>query len=355
MLQFPGLGKKPPQGVVFDSDFGNTIDSVLALALLHGFDGKNEARVASVSVSKSNLRAAQLCDVVEKFYASATTGIAAQVFRGLPIGLSVEGKMPDDTPILTGTLTKTNSDGKPVYAPRIQTLNDTAIVEALIRNALTAQHDGNAVVVLAGPATNLVRALDLRGTKDLIARKVKFLSMVGGVLPSGQPDLYFTADIPAARRLFAEWPTPIVISGREIGTAVPFPASCIEKDFAYDPAHPIADAYRACKPMPYDAPTWDMAAVLYAVRPQEGYFKLSDPGTISVTGDGQVVHTSSADGRHRYLIFDPEQKERITKVYTELASAKPVAKVFRPPVQEKKDEDKDDEKQEDKKQDDKND
>ena len=47
--------------------------------------------------------------------------------------------------------------------------------------------------------------------------------------------------------------------------------------------------------MPYDAPTWAMAALLYAVRSQEGYFKLSEPGTISVHDDGRTKFTQSPD------------------------------------------------------------
>ena len=76
--------------------------------------------------------------------------------------------------------------------------------------------------------------------------------------------------------------------------------------------------------MPYDAGTWDMTSVLYAVRPKEGYFKLSEPGTINVLDDGRTRFTTSPGGKHRYLILDPAQKERIIKTYTEIASAKPV-------------------------------
>jgi hypothetical protein len=76
--------------------------------------------------------------------------------------------------------------------------------------------------------------------------------------------------------------------------------------------------------MPYDAPTWAMAALLYAVRAQEGYFKLSEPGTISVDNDGRTKFTQSPGGKHRCLILEPEQKDRVIKTYTEIASAKPV-------------------------------
>jgi hypothetical protein len=75
--------------------------------------------------------------------------------------------------------------------------------------------------------------------------------------------------------------------------------------------------------MPYDATTTAMAAVLYAARPDEGYFKLSEPGTISVLDDGRTKFTPSPEGKHRYLIFDPEKKDLVLKTYTEIVSAEP--------------------------------
>ena len=88
--------------------------------------------------------------------------------------------------------------------------------------------------------------------------------------------------------------------------------------------------------MPYDAPVWAMNSALYAIRPNEGYFKLSDMGTISVLADGRTKFAASANGKHRYLIFDPSQKERIVKAYTEIVSAKPVERPQRNFPQQKK-------------------
>src|ERR1035438_3659125 len=59
---------KPPVGIVFDADLGNTIDDALALAMLFGFQGKNESRVLSVSTTKSSLAAAIFADVLVRFY-----------------------------------------------------------------------------------------------------------------------------------------------------------------------------------------------------------------------------------------------------------------------------------------------
>ena len=317
-MQFPSQAK-PPVGIVFDCDMGNGVDDALALALLYGLDGKNEARVASVSVSKSNLKAAALSDAIARFYSGPFS-------RLLPIGMSTAGHMPEDTPMLTVPLSKKNAEGGPLLATTVKALTDTADPAPLIRNALTAQHDQNAIVVLVGPATNLVQVLALRGVKELIARKVRYLSVMGGAFPNGEPEFNIKGDIPSAKKLFAEWPTPIVASGVEVGDALLFPGSSIDKDFAWSPAHPVAEAYRAYKAMPYDTPTWDLTAVLYAVRPQEGYFKLSDLGTISVLDDGRTNFVPEAAGTHRYLIVDPAQTDRILKAYVELTSARPVVR-----------------------------
>lgn len=335
-MQFPGTGK-PPAGIIFDCDMGNSIDDALAMALLYGLDGKNEVRVVSVSVSKSNLKSAALCEAIGRFYSGAVSGAFNAAGRTLPVGMSTEGKMPEDTPMLTVPLAKKTPEGTPLYGHGIEHLNDTAETPALIRNAFTSQHDQNSIVVLTGPATNLARVLALPGVKELISRKVRYLSLMGGsFLPNADPEFNIKMDIAAAKRVFAEWPTPIVASPFEVGEALLFPAESIEKDFAWSPAHPVVDAYRAYKSMPYDAETWDMTAMLYAARPNEGYFKLSEPGTITVLDDGRTKFTSSAEGKHRYLILDQAQKDRIIKTYRELASAKPVPRAprFRRPVQQ---------------------
>jgi len=292
-MQFPGIAK-PSVGIVFDSAM-DRIDDVLALAMLHGFDGKEQARIAAIAVSSGDLRAAQFCDAVRLFYASATTGPAAMFMHGLPIGLS-EGKPAAESPIFTKT----------AYAGAIKSVNDTAEPATLIRNALMAQYDQNAAVVLSGPANDLARLLDMYGVKDWITRKVRLLCVA-------EPGIQ--ADAAAAEKVFAEWPTPIVTVGREIGEALLFPGDSIERDFAWTSArHPVVDAYRAYKPMPYDAPSWAMAAMLYAVHPNDGYFKLS------------------GSGQHRSLVLDPEQKERIVRTYIEMAGAKPVEKKKKKPA-----------------------
>ena len=340
---------KPPIGVVFDSAMGSSIDDALALALLFGLQGKNECRVISVSVTKCNLRAAAFADALVRFY----TGPPGP-FGGPPmaIGMSTAGLMPEDTPMLTVPLARQDPEGKPLYARGIAKLNETADTSALIRNAFTAQFDDNALVVLTGPATNLAKVLDLPGTKELIAKKVRLLTVDAGDFAGGSPDPHIKADVASARRLFAEWPTPIVAAGAEVGAALPFPCASLEKEFSWSPNHPVVDAYRAYHPLPFDSPSGAMVAGLYAVRPDTGYFRLSEAGTIQVLDDGQTRFQPSASGKHRYLIANLEQKDKILQAYIELASTKPVPRAPRfrgaqkKQADEKKDEKKDDKKQE---------
>ena len=325
-MQFGGQ-VKPPLGVVYDADLGNAIDGVLALAMLYGFQGKSESRVISVSVTKPSLNAAVFADMLVRFY----TGEPTQFFGPQPIGLALKGAHPEDTPIIQAVLERKTPEGKPAYGHAIAKINDTADPVAVIRNALSAQYDQNAVILLAGPATNLAALLDLPEGKDLIARKARYLVVSMGAFAQAASSPAAAADPDAARRVFVDWPTPIVAAGAEIGEALPFPAATLDTNFAWAPLHPVVDAYKGAKAMPYDAPSEAMAAALYAVRPQENYFRLSEPGTISVSEDGRTRFTAASSGKHRHLILDPAQKERILQAYAELASGKPVPRrAFRP-------------------------
>jgi purine nucleosidase len=320
-MQFFDRGK-PPVGVVFSTAMGSGIDDALALAILHALEGKNEARLAAIAVSRPNLHAAAVCDVIRSFYLSANTGPFAGFLRGLPIGLTGAGKLRDDTPMIAAVLAS--------HKTNVQKLTDTAEVAPLIRNALTAQYDQNALVVATGPLTDLARTLELHDMKPIIQQKVRLLAIAAGPRESTTG-----ADVAAARKVMAEWPTPIVTAGAEIGDALLYPGASIEKDFAWSPSHPLVEAYRAYRQMPYNAPTYAITPVIFAVREKEGYFKLSEPGTMTVADDGSTKLVPGAGGKHRSLVLDPDQKERILKAYVELASAKPVER--RPRVSKKQD------------------
>jgi hypothetical protein len=328
-MQF-GRGK-PSAGAFYDSGF-NTIDEVLAVGLLNGLQGKNDCRVAIVTMSRPNLAVCGYIDLVERYY----RGPAGNFAQVPPIGMRTAGSAGETSAAFTAPFAN-----NPKRVNKVKTVIDTGDPNTLFRNYLEAQYDQNAFFILAGPATNLASALDFRGMKDLITAKVKYLV-------AALPEHNLRADIPAARKVLAEWPTPVFVAGEDVGTALEFPGASIDKEFAaVNPESPFPEAYRAYKPMPYNAPSWALAATLYAARPKEGYFKVSDPGTLVIGDDGKPAFTASAQGKHQMLSADPAQKDKVLQAYVDLTSAKPVfPQRFRPPVA-------DDKKAEDKKADDK--
>src|SRR5204863_7737399 len=88
--------------------------------------------------------------------------------------------------------------------------------------------------------------------------------------------------------------------------ARPFPGRSIDEDFTWTANHPLVEAYKAAKPMPYDFASSTMAAVLYAAHPEQNYFTLSEP-----------------QGNQRRLMADASQKERIIQAYRQAVSVKP--------------------------------
>jgi inosine-uridine nucleoside N-ribohydrolase len=149
----------------------------------------------------------------------------------------------------------------------------------------------------------------------LAANKVKLLSVMGGDFGGGYPEYNIKTDIAAARKVAREWPTPIFWSGFELGRTIKYPAASIEHDFGPVGAHPVADAYRLYMKMPYDRETWDLTAVLYALRPDAGYFQLSPAGRVEVDEQGNTKFVEDAAGTQHYLIVDDLQRARIGEAF----------------------------------------
>lgn len=318
-LALPLLVAAQPARIIFDTDMGNDIDDALALAMLHALQSQGEAKLLAVTTTKDNPWAGVYVDLVNHFYGRGS----------IPIGTVRGGKTPKDSPMIRVPAERKSSDGTFVYPRHLKTGAEAPEATAVLRQVLSQQPDGSVTIVQVGFSTNLARLLDtgpdsyspLDGRK-LVARKVRLLELMGGNFAGNKPEYNIATDIHSAQKLFSSWPTPIIASGFEIGESILYPASSIESDFAYVPHHPVADAYRAYKNMPYDRPTWDLTSALHAVRPNGGYFGLSPFGSISVAEDGTTTFHPGA-GKHRYLTVTAEQKRKALEAMIELASRRP--------------------------------
>jgi len=320
----PAAEPAPPVDLIFDTDIGNDIDDALAVGLIHALQSRGECRLLAVTITKDSPLAAPFTDALNTFYG-----------RGeIPIGVVRDGKTPEQGKYLG--LVETRDEGRLRYPHDLARGDDAPDAVALLRATLAARPDGSVTIAQVGFSTNLARLLDspadaaapLTG-RDLVARKVKLLSVMGGAFTPIDGNARFgeyniVTDLAAARKLAAEWPTPIVWSGFEIGIAMVYPAVSIEQDYRWVPHHPLPEAYRLYEPPPHNRPTWDLTSVLAVVRPDRGYFTLSPPGRVVVEEDGSTRFTAMADGPHRHLIADREQAVRVVEAFVDLCS-EPVA------------------------------
>ena len=146
--------------------------------------------------------------------------------------------------------------------------------------------------------------------RELVARKVKTLSIMAGSYGEKQrAEFNVVNDIPAMRKLFAEWDTPIVQNPFELGKQVMYPGAAIENDFGWAKLHPVVEGYKNYHKMPYDRASWDLLSVVYLLHPE--YFTESEPGTVAVDDKGFTNFSPGPDGRHRWLTATPEQLTRL--------------------------------------------
>ena len=301
-----------PLKLIFDTDIGNDIDDALALAMIHTLADRGEVELLAVTISKDNPWAAVYVDVVNRFYGRPS----------LPIGMVRNGKTPEDGYVRTVAERKVG--GKFVFPRNLKSGADAPEVVGLLRRTLAAQPDGSVVIVSVGFMTNLARLIESPADKELVKRKVRlYVMMAGAYVPSAGGEYNVVKDADASRKVFEQWPTPIVASGYEIGVAIPYPAESIEKDFVYVANHPIAEAYRAYQKMPYDRPTWDLTAVLCAIRPDRGYFGISPTGRITLDEKNVTHFTADENGRHRFLTVTPEQAARVREAFIWMVSCLP--------------------------------
>jgi len=317
-----GLSPAAPVKLIFDTDMGNDVDDMMALAMIHNLQKRGGCELLAVTITKDHPQAAAFVDAVNTLYGYPDT----------PIGVVRDGAAKEAGKFNLLADEK-NSDGSLRYPHDLKSGADAPEAVELIKKVLAAQPDGSVVIAQVGFFTNLSRLLDSPGGKELIAKKVKFLSIMAGAFQTVQWDtrhLEYNVklDVPAAQKLAKEWPTPVVWSGYEIGVAAAFPHVVIEQDLNYIPHHPLKEAYYLYNPPPHDRPTWDPTAVLYAVLPERGYFDLSPPGDVVVEKDSATLFRRSKDGKgkHRFLVMSTEQTARVREAIVQLSVEPPATR-----------------------------
>jgi len=313
---------KNPVKVIFETDMGNDIDDALALDMLYKYQDIRLVGILLISSNKANEYTIPFLDIMNNFYGYPDIPLATVKKDAVK-----EGKNISYVEVVS-TFDKKSDSFR-------QTLKATdSVTEAVqkYREILSKEEDNSIVIISVGFLTNLKQLLcsppdkysNLNG-KDLVSKKVKLLSIMGGDFRQGMPKGEFNIrfDIPAAQYVFKNWPTEMIVSTWEVGAGIIFPGGDIIGKINYKTPHPLVIAYENYLPMPYNRETWDLTSVLIGVEPVLEYFDLSQSGNISVDNKGVTSFSSSKKGNCKYLIVNEDKKEKVLKRFIQLITQKP--------------------------------
>ncbi|QNL49037.1 nucleoside hydrolase [Olivibacter sp. SDN3] len=307
------------QTIIFDTDIGNDIDDVLAMAMLYNYQKQEQVDLKAITISKANPVTVDYIHMLNTYYG----------LRDIAIGYIGEtGPTPDSGLYMQQTLAY-EENGKRLFLSTPERYKQVPEAYKLQRKVLAAAPDHSVTLIVVGFSTNMAKLLSSRPDefsslegKELIQKKVISMYMMAGMFGKKPfPEYNVVKDVQAAQQVFKNWPTRIVVSGWEIGNALKFPADKLLSAFPQYWHHPIVNSYFHYMKMPYNRETWDLTVVLQAIEPHQNYFGSSISGTIMIDDDG-MTRFSPTKGKHQILLLNPDHRERILNRLVETVTDK---------------------------------
>lgn len=292
LLSYSLLAQSKPVPVIFDSDMGPDYDDAGAITILHAFADKGEAKILATIASTKFEGVAAVLNVFNTYYSKANIPIA------VPKGKALELK---DFQHWTDTLIAN-------FPHKIQMNDDVPDAVDLYRKILSAQPDKSVTIVTVGFLTNVSNLLLSKADKyskldgtSLVKQKVKQLVCMAGGFPSFN-EFNVNRDPAASQNTFNNWPTPVLLSGFEIGQKIKTGLPLIHNKNIHSPAK---DVFRISIPMAAEDSagrmSWDETAVLVAVRGYKSWYTIRK-GKIIVADNGSNTWQDDNSGMHSYLV-----------------------------------------------------
>jgi hypothetical protein len=301
LLTFSCQAGEPPLTVILDTDAGGDCDDIGALFLLHGAVERGEARLLATMGCTSSKAIGPCLDSINRWFGRPeiavgtlkddgllpNPGFSAEVVRRFPHAFAESREYPDAV--------------------------------TLYRQLLAKEPDHSVVVLAVGPLRNLANLLRSSADKDspldgrdLVARKVRRLDVMGGHYPpfasAKDAEWNFKMDPASASLICSEWPTEILFNGEGGST------SSGRRVTHEMPEHnPLTVAYTAYPGVGYagDRLSWDPVSCLVAVRGAAPWYRVVQGGTNSVDPKtGINTWTPGPGTRHSYLVLDRKRPKR---------------------------------------------
>lgn len=284
--------KPKPIPVIFDSDMGPDYDDVGAITLLHAFADSGYIKILATVASTKYEGVAAVFNVLNTYFKKP------DILIGVPKAKALELK---DNQHWTDTLLQK-------YRHKIKKNDEVVSATQAYRKSLASQADRSVIIITVGFLTNLADLLQsppdkysrLIG-KELVNKKVKQLVCMAGSFPAGD-EFNVRMDASASQYVFNNWPTPVLLSGVEIGFTIKTGLPLVDNRSIQN--SPVKDVYRISIPMSLQDSagrmSWDQTAVLIAVKGYKPWWK-TETGKMIVAEDGSNKW-SNQSSPHRYIV-----------------------------------------------------
>jgi len=285
-----------PPLVVLDTDMGPDIDDVLALAMVHTYQDREQAEIAAVTVSRNSVLGARFTDALNTWYGhpDIPIGIDRQAPHTMVESsnyVSLADRFPNDV------ADTTIPDGV------------TVLRQVLVR-ALAEERD--VAIVQVGFSGNVAALLDSRPDELSVLSGTELVEQAGVVLSimagsfADRVEFNVANDVESARRVIDGWPNDLILSPFEIGYDLHYPYTAIRDRHAggdlLRQAYEFTDySWHVDAPAYYDMRTWDHTSVMEGVDPEAGWFPRSGWGQVTMDANGRTFFNEGS-GRHQVLV-----------------------------------------------------
>ncbi len=297
--------------IIFDTDMGTDVDDAGALAILHIMADRGEAKILATMSANQNRWSAPAIDVINTYYGRPD----------LPIGSSKTGPNPEEW----------YHDSVGNYPHDLKSGDDAPDTVTLYRKILAVQPDNSVTIVVVGWLTNMADLLNSKPDQyssltgeELVKAKVKELVSMGGTWPNSpknEGEYNFHMDGAAAHKVISDWPGKIMFTGlgKDVMTGARLVAQAPKEN-------PVPAFYRNFF-KGHDVSersSWDLIAVLYAVRSLSNYFTAESGGKSVSQKDGSNTWIPGPTSNHAYLKAKKNNAE-LAKIIEDLMVSPPAS------------------------------
>ena len=303
-----------PIPVILDTDIAGDYDDVGAMALLHAFADKGEAKILAVISSNAFETTVPTISVLNTYFKKPH----------IPIGVTKRAKPNElcQQQWAQAIIAK--------YPHNIRANQQATEAVALYRRILAQQPDHSVTLITIGFFTNLADLLNSKADqysaltgRQLVKQKIKQLvamatSLAPGKTSGREYNVYI--DAAASQRAFAQWETPVILSPFEVGEQVRTGIPLIKNNAIHN--SPVKDAFQIALTRDKDTigrMSWDQTAVFAAVRGIQPWFKTREVN-LRIEKDG----TNTLIPGNRFTLLElTDQATALQKAIEELMHHQP--------------------------------